>query len=108
MENWRNELKELKNNLSSERKIYCDEAEIEKIEQDGLPLPENVKITEEGRYYKIIITDIGETELREVFLHQQTLYLKSIKNGVTLFVVLTIVSLIGFLIFFLRLRNLFS
>jgi hypothetical protein len=82
--------------------VLCSEEEsvsLRLLKKSGEPLPDDIYLKyahildDKGRFYRLTKADITEKEINELLMYQQTSYLKSIKNGVMFFVVLTIITI---------------
>lgn len=62
-------------------------------------MPYGVYAGEYVNYYRFEKVDLSEDEIRELLLYRQVSYIKTIKNCVLFFVVLTVISIIGSIIF---------
>lgn len=78
---------------------FTDEyKEFEKLVKEGKPLPEGVyyDVSANGGYgacYKTEPSGLSSADVAELLAHRQTAHLKSIKNMLTFFTVLTILGL---------------
>lgn len=93
-----NNMKEKVGFLSYKR-INCSKEEVKrlnKLESDGQPLPNDIVRGETiGTFYRLELVDEGRSdELHDFLLLKQTLFLKTIKNCVLFFTVVSIISLI--------------
>ena len=112
--NLRDELRAHKFEFDLLQKIPCTKQEnkdYQKLLKDGGTLPEGVyayvydngeiSITE---FYTIYETDLTESEIREYLTYKQLCLIRTIKNCVMFFTVLTI---IGMIVYFLIMMNAF-
>ena len=110
MNNLQKEIVELKIKHGFIEKHSCSQDEIkqyEKLKTEGLPLPDNIMMQFNGSYVRLCESDVTKDEINELlqlrkieyeriqvdYLKRQDKQLDTIKNGMTFFVVLTIVSL---------------
>lgn len=110
MNNLQKEIVELKIKHGFIEKHPCSLDEIkqyEKLKTEGLPLPDNIMMQFNGSYVRLCESDLTKDEINELlqlrkieyeriqvdYLKRQDKQLDTIKNGMTFFVVLTIVSL---------------
>ncbi|MDP4119673.1 MAG: hypothetical protein Q8876_01265 [Bacillota bacterium] len=106
MKNLRDELKQMKYELDLIQIIYCDKEEAKKfrkMENEKIPLPYDVSKDEVNNFFRYIDTDLSEQELNQLFMLRKILYLRTIKNILIFFVVITIIFLLISLFCFLGL-----
>ena len=73
--------------------------EYKKMQKDGIPLPEGVhQYTESYRYYRVKKTGLTDEEIDRLLRYRQVLYLRSIRNSMTFFVGLFVISIICLLL----------
>ena len=81
---------------------YCSEDEEKifvKLEKEKQPLPEGIYVDNTNRtHFRCIKTDVTEDEIKKLYLFRQTKYLRSIKNSMIFFVVLSIISLFFYIL----------
>ncbi|GHU51486.1 hypothetical protein AGMMS49975_05030 [Clostridia bacterium] len=97
MESLKDELRRYQVNLGLVRPQNCTKEECSEyweLVNQKLPLPEGVMRNEQGWFFRWVKTDLTEESLAKLFLYRQTAYLKSIRNGIYFFVILTIISLV--------------
>jgi len=98
----KSELREKKEEYGLTAKIYCDSEENKefyKMVTDKTKLPDDV-FNDGYVFYRYKNSNLTEKETDELLRFYQLDYLKSIKNGVTFFVVLTVISLILSIVLF--------
>jgi hypothetical protein len=96
MTNLNEEIKKMKYDFDLIQKAYCTKEEedlLRKMEKEDKKLPENVEKDDFG-YFRYVDIDLPEEKLSQLLLYRQLSYLRSIKNSMTFFVVLTILVLI--------------
>jgi len=81
------------------QKIDCSMEENKKFKQmikDGQPLPEGIHQYEDTSYifYQVCEIELTEKEKDEYIIFKQLEYLRSIKNSMLFFVILTIISMV--------------
>ena len=107
--NLRDELRAHKFEFDLLQKIPCtkqENKEYQKLLKDGGTLPEGVYAyvydsneTSATEFYTIYETDLTESEIREYLTYKQLSHIKTIKNCVLFFTVLTIISMIAYFLF---------
>ncbi len=101
MKDLRAELREMRFALDLTQKVYCnkdEEKSLRKMKKEKLPLPDDIKIDDDGFFYRHIDTDLSEQEIEQLFSYRQITYLRSIKNSMLFFVILATISIIALLI----------
>lgn len=91
------ELKQLYYELGITEVEFCSKEETEQLrrmQKKKEPLPEDVHVTTDQRFYRYKEPDMTKEEIKELLLCKQTRYLKSIKSGVIFFVALAIIGLL--------------
>lgn len=110
--NLRSELKNLKFEFNLLQKIDCSKEENKdfiKLKKSGSPLPEGIyehkgeNGDDLGTYYRIWENDLSNDEWKEYLILHQLSYLRSIKNSMFFFVVLTVISLLCSIVLTLKL-----
>lgn len=79
------------------QQVDCSVKETEEFSamvQEGKSLPSGVISYLDYRFYRLIKSELSKEERDEIIQYRQTLLLKSIKNMLTFFVALTILSII--------------
>ena len=112
--NLRDELRAHKFEFDLLQKIPCikqENEEYQKLLKDGGTLPEGVYAyvynggeTSTTAFYTIYETDLTESEIREYLTYKQLSLIRTIKNCVVFFTVLTIIGMIAY---FLIMMNAF-
>ena len=110
--NLRDELRTRKFEFDLLQKIPCtkqENKEYQKLLKDGGALPEGVYAYDsydngETEFYTVYETDLTESEIREYLTYKQLSFIRTIKNCVLFFTVLTI---IGMIVYFLIMTNAF-
>ena len=112
--NLRDELRSHKFEFDLLQKIPCtkqENTEYQKLLKDGGTLPDGVYAyvydtgeTSTTEFYTIYETDLTESEIREYLTYKQLSLIKTIKNCVMFFTVLTIIGMIAY---FLIIMNAF-
>ena len=110
--NLREELRTHKFEFDLLQKIPCtkqENKEYQKLLEDGGTLPEGIFAyvydtgeTSTSDFYTIYETDLSESEIREYLTYKQLSLMKTIKNCVLFFTVLTIIGMVAY---FLILMN---
>lgn len=98
MKNLYDELMLMKINLGLIEKAYYkkdDEIKFREMEKSKQPLPNDVKFDTIG-YYKYVDTNLSADEINELLLYRKLSYLKTIKNILSFFTVLTLISMLFF------------
>lgn len=103
----RKEYDNLKEELGMVYFDYCDEEENNRCAElvhDNKPLPEGVKHASDMdfRFYREVASDMTEAEIKQYLLMKQTSYLKTIKNCTLFFTILTVISVIIWLVMGLK------
>ncbi len=108
----RNELQQLRFDMNFLQKIDCTKEENKTYKQmlkNGESLPDGVyqhRDSTTGEYidsfYTVWDPDLTDTEKQEYIRYQEFLHIKTIKNCVVFFTVLTIISLVATVILLLR------
>ena len=96
MKNLHDELMQMRIDLDLTQKAYCDKDETSKfkqMEKENMPLPVDVTKDESGDYFRYVDANLSEQEFNQLIMYRQVLYLRSIKNSMIFFVVLTLLSL---------------
>ena len=109
MKDLRNELRKLEVELDIITEVSCSESEVEqykKLKQNNEQLPKDIHETTDtlimSTYCKSIRSDLTDDEIQRLLFFRQTIYLRSIKNMMTFFVILAVLSLVGTLIILMR------
>jgi len=95
MEDLRKELEELSFDLDITQQKFCskeEEKELIKIGKDKFP--SDIKTDINGDYFRYVRANLSENEIKELISYRQTKYLKSIKNSMLFFIVLSVVSIL--------------
>ncbi len=100
--NLREKLRDHKFEFGLLQKIPCtkqENTEYKQILKDGGTLPEGVhaSVYETDEFYKIHEADLTEAEISEYLTYKQLSLIKTIKNCVVFFTVLTVIGLFGWL-----------
>ena len=113
--NLRDELREHKFEFDLLQKIPCTKQEnktYEKLLEAGCALPEGVfpyeyeSGTATDEFYTVYEADLTETEIQEYLTYKQLHLIRTIKNCVMFFTILTIASMVGTtLCFFFAMMN---
>lgn len=108
MKNLHDELKEMELSVGLVQKVYCkvyckeeETTQFITMKRENQPLPYDVKHDETG-YFRYVEVDLTQEEKSRFLICRQLSYLKSIKNSMIFFVVLTIISLISTFVILLR------
>jgi len=73
--------------------------EYRRMQKEDKPLPEGVHQSKEThQFYRIKETGLTEEEIDRLLRYRQTIYLRSIRNSMSFFVALFIISVIGLLL----------
>lgn len=92
------ELEQIKFELGIIQKEYCsevEEKEFKRLKKFNQPIPEDIEIDKiNDSYFRYIETDMSKEEIKELLFYRQVKYLKTIKNSIIFFVVLTVISII--------------
>ena len=101
--NLRDELRAHKFEFDLLQKIPCtkqENTEYKQIVKDGGTLPEGVQacMYETDEFYKIHEADLTEAEINEYLTYKQLSLIRTIKNCVVFFTVLTVIGLVGWLL----------
>ena len=107
--NLREKLRALKFELGLLQRIHCNKQETDmykKILSTGGTLPENVYVHDTGdisttEFFTIYETDLTEVERNEYLICEQLSLIKTIKNCVMFFTILTIIGMIAYLLIML-------
>ena len=110
--NLRDELRAHKFEFDLLQKIPCtkqENKEYQKLLKDGDTLPDGVYAYDNGQmspteFYTIYETDLTESETREYLTYKKLSLIRTIKNCVVFFTVLTIIGMIAY---FLIMMNVF-
>ena len=104
--NLRDELRSHKFEFDLLQKIPCtkqENKEYQKLLKDGRMLPEGVFAyiydsgeTSTSEFYTIYETDLSESEIREYLTYKQLSLIKTIKNCILFFTVLTIIGMVAY------------
>ena len=104
--NLRDELRSHKFEFDLLQKIPCTKQEnkkYQKLLKDGGTLPDGVFAyvydtgeTSTSEFYTIYETDLSESEIREYLTYKQLSLIKTIKNCVLFFTVLTIIGMVAY------------
>lgn len=110
--NLRDKLRSHKFEFDLLQKIPCtkeENKEYQKILKNGDTLPEGVYTYEDDNgetsqtdFYTVYESDLTEAEIREYLTYKQLSMVKTIKNCVLFFTVLTIVSMIAYFLIMLK------
>lgn len=76
------------------QRAYCskdEEKHIKQLIKNKEVLPDDIHTDSDGTHYKYVKTDISNEDKDELLLYWQIKCLKSIKNSMTFFVVLTLI-----------------
>lgn len=99
------ELQSLRQEYRLSQRVPCSKEDNKKYAQmvkDGQPLPSGVYDYKyentESEYYTIYTPDISADELAELLTYKKLGYLRTIKNCVVYFVVLSVIALCAYLI----------
>lgn len=95
MKDLHDELGQMRLELDLTQRVYCskeEEKQFKKMLKEKQLLPDDINFNENG-HFRYIDTDLTKEELDNLFLYRQITYLRSIKNSMIFFVVLTLVSL---------------
>ena len=96
MNNLNEEIKRMKYDLDLIQKVYCNKEEeslLRNMEMENKALPIDVEKDDFG-YFRYVDIDLPEEKLSQLLLYRQLSNLRSIKNCLTFFVVLTILLLL--------------
>jgi hypothetical protein len=79
--------------LIKEPCIEEENEEFSQMETQGRKLPEDVyRYPQSNTYYRMVKADFTEDEITRIIMLKQTQYLRTIKNCLIFFVILTIIS----------------
>ena len=97
MKDLKKELFELRVELDIIQSVYCskdEEKQIKELTKHKQLLPDDIHTESDGTHFRFVNTDISKEDLDELLLYRQIKYLKTIKNSIIFFVVLTVISII--------------
>lgn len=109
MESYEVELNEMKSDLGIISKVKCskeEQKEFRRMKKAGEPISseKNGQIfvdSNDGTFFRNVSIDMTNDEINQLMAYRQMQYLKSISSGVTFFVVLTVISLVISLLFWI-------
>lgn len=101
------ELQDLRREYQVAQGLFCSEKDNEKFAQmvkDGQPLPDGIYEYKDGnaekRFYTVAQPDISADEIAELLTYKKLGYLRTIKNCLVFFVVLTVIGFCAYLVIF--------
>lgn len=93
MKNPQDELIQNKIELGLVQKVFCTKKEQDEFKSRGT-FPAGVHREDNVSCFRYLETELSEQEVKDFHLCKQTLYLRSIRNGVFFFVILTVIFMI--------------
>jgi len=101
MKNLKKELFELKVELDVIQQVECskdEEKQIKELLKHKQLLSDDIHTASNDTHFRFVHTDLSKEELDELLLYRQIQYLKTIKDCMIFFVVLTVIAIICILI----------
>ncbi len=82
--------------------VYCqkdEQKEFQKMKKNKVPLPDDVREDDAGCFFRYMDNDLSSEEIKKLLFFRQLSYLKTIRNCLIYFVVLSVLTFIVAFIF---------